>query len=65
MQYIYPLETICPIKAVPAHNGRKIPPSVLPELLEKHKTQSLRELAKEYGVSHEAVRNALKTAAAS
>jgi DNA-binding GntR family transcriptional regulator len=34
-------------------------PSVWSELAEQHKTKSFRSLAREYGVSHEAVRRAL------
>ena len=37
----------------------KLPPDVWSELAERHKTQSLRDLAKEYGVSHETVRQTL------
>ena len=62
VQYIYLLEAICPTKAIPPKNGRKLPPEVLPELLAKRKTQSLRNLAREYGVSHEAIRGTLKAA---
>jgi len=36
--------------------------SLWPELIEKYKTRSLREIAQEYGVSHEAVRRALREA---
>jgi hypothetical protein len=43
----------------------KLKPSLWSELLERHKAQSLRQLAKEYGVSHEAVRRALIAAAKS
>lgn len=31
-----------------------------PEILERGKTKSLRQIAKEYGVSHEAIRRTLK-----
>jgi len=36
--------------------------SLYPELAERHKIESLRKLAEEYGVSHEAVRQALSAA---
>jgi hypothetical protein len=39
----------------------KLSPSKWPEVIEQHKIESLRSLAKEYGISHEAVRRALKT----
>jgi len=39
--------------------------SELPEILERHKTESLRSIAKEYGVSHETVRRALAAAQSS
>ena len=64
MQYIYPLEAICQARASSHQNRRKIPPDALPELREKRKTKSLRQLAQEHGVSHEAVRGALKAAEA-
>jgi DNA-binding IclR family transcriptional regulator len=44
-----------------AHWNGKLSLSVLPVLAEEHRSASLRSLAKEYGVSHEAVRRALKT----
>ena len=37
----------------------EIPASVWAELADRYKTQSLRDLAKEYGVSHETVRRVL------
>ena len=60
MQYIYPLEAICPTRASSSQSRHKISPAALPEIREKRKTKSLRQLAQEYGVSHEAVRSALK-----
>jgi hypothetical protein len=39
-----------------------IQPNQWPELVEKCKTKSLRQLAKEYGVSHETVRRTIKAA---
>ena len=41
---------------------RKIPGSSLPELVERHRTASLRALAKEYGVSYETVRRSIESA---
>jgi len=40
-----------------------IQPNQWPELVEKCKTASLRQVAEEYGVSHEAVRRAIAAAA--
>jgi len=37
----------------------KLPPELLGELIERRETHSLRQLAREYGVSHEGVRLAL------
>ena len=37
-------------------------PSSWSEVVEQHKVKSLRSLAKEYGVSYEAVRSALRLA---
>ena len=39
----------------------KLPPELHGELIERRKTHSLRRLAREYGVSHETIRNALHT----
>jgi len=38
----------------------KLIPGVIIDVKEQYKTKSLRELAREYGVSHETVRRALK-----
>jgi hypothetical protein len=40
----------------------KLKPSTWSEVVEQHKVKSLRSLAKEYGVSHEAVRRVLRWA---
>lgn len=40
----------------------KVPSLLWSELAERHNTQSLRQLAKEYGVSHEAIRRAIARA---
>ena len=37
----------------------KLPSRLVPELTERHRTQGLRQLAREYGVSHEAIRRAI------
>ena len=55
-----------PIYVDPPSSSRcKISVSELPEILERHKTESLRSIAKEYGVSHETVRRALAAAQSS
>ena len=43
----------------PSPINSKLPPILLGELIERRKTHSLRQLAREYGVSHETVRKAL------
>jgi sensor domain CHASE-containing protein len=51
------------ISAVPVVSSEgKLPSRLVPELTERHRTQSLRQLAKEYGVSHEAVRRVIAKA---
>jgi hypothetical protein len=45
---------------IPAKSKFKIPQHLWPKVAEQHKTKTLRGLAKEYGVSHEAVRRTLK-----
>jgi len=45
-----------------ARSRRKVPSSLWSELAERHKSKSLRQLAKEYGVSHEAIRQAIARA---
>ncbi len=46
-----------PIYVAPRINSRhKLPVSLWPEIAERRKSQSLRQLARGYGVSHEAVR---------
>ena len=45
----------------PSPINSKLPPILLGELIERRKTHSLRRLAREYGVSHETIRNALHT----
>ena len=60
MQYIaYLVEVLCPTRnQLPKWNG-KIDPSLWPELVDKCNVGSLRQAAKEYGISHEAVRRIL------
>ncbi len=43
----------------PSPINSELPPLLYGELIERRKAQSLRQLAREYGVSHEAVRLAL------
>jgi len=43
----------------PLQTNHKLSPSLWPELAERHRTESLRQLAKEYGVSREAIRRTL------
>ena len=45
--------------SLPLQTNHKLSASFWPELVERHKTESLRQLAKEYGVSYEAVRRTL------
>jgi len=45
--------------SLPLQTNHKLSPSLWPELAERNKTESLRQLAKEYGVSHEAIRRTL------
>ena len=59
--YLQDLETgLFPvIVSVPFRSGHKLLPSIWPGVAEQHESKSLRELAKEYGVSHEAVRRTI------
>jgi len=50
------------VVALPTRTGYKIPPSIWPKVIEQRECKSLRRLAGEYGVSHEAVRRTLKVA---
>jgi len=45
-----------------ARSRGKLPGPLWPAFTERHKTESLRQIAKEYGVSHEAVRRAIARA---
>lgn len=65
MQYLelglYPVHA--PLLLVIAHQWKgEVSGLVWSQLAEQHRTRSLRSLAEEYGVSHEAVRRALRTA---
>ena len=51
---LYPVFVSLPLKT-----NHKLPSSLWPELAQRHGKESLRELAEEYGVSHESVRRAL------
>ncbi len=50
------------VSQIPINGSLKVPEHLWPELVEQHKTKSLRQLAKQYGVSHEAVRRTLAAA---
>ncbi len=45
----------------PSQTNSRLPSVLHGELIERRKTHSLRQLAREYGVSHETIRNALHT----
>ncbi len=47
---------------VPLRRKHKLPAGVWVELAKQRKTKSLRTLAKEYGVSHEAIRQTIANA---
>ena len=53
---------VCPPRAHVVKSKAKLPSALWPELAERRKTESLRQLADEYGVSHEAVRRAIARA---
>jgi len=44
---------------IPTNTHFRIPSYLWPDLAKRHKTESLRQMAKEYGVSHEAIRQTL------
>jgi hypothetical protein len=48
------------VSEVLAASRLKIPVSAWPDIAERHKTASLRAIAQDYGVSHEAVRRTLR-----
>ena len=41
---------------IPKNANHRIPMSEWPKIIKRYKTESLRQLAKEYGVSHETIR---------
>jgi hypothetical protein len=47
---------------IPSRPSRKLSPYLWPEIIARHKTESLRALAEEYGASRESVRRALVSA---
>jgi len=47
---------------VVARSRAKVPSHLWPDLVERNKSRSLRQLAKEYGVSHEAIRQTIARA---
>ena len=59
LQYIYLLRAISPAITSPLKTRRKLQLHVLSELRAKSRSHSLRQLAREYGVSYETVRLAL------
>ncbi len=60
VQYIaYLVEVLCPASNQLPKWTRKIDPSLWSELVDKCKDWSLRQVAKEYGISHEAVRRTI------
>ena len=61
MQYIYLIEAICTTGRIEVPERRKLPAELLSDLAAKRQTHSLRQLAKEYGVSHETVRQTIAT----
>ena len=60
VQLAYLVEVLCPQIADIAYCRRGIAPKLWRHLIKEHKAKSLRELAKEYGISHETVRRTLK-----
>ena len=62
MQYIYLVNALCPAVPPSLADQTAIPAYDIPELLGKRETHSLRQLAREYGVSHETIRKAVETA---
>ena len=56
----YLLEVLCPSKPQPIESRFKLSTATWHALIEQRKSNSLRQLAKEYGVSYEAVRRTLK-----
>jgi hypothetical protein len=59
VQYIYLLNALCPAEPASLAHQTAITAYDIPELLGKRETHSLRQLAREYGVSHETIRSAL------
>ena len=61
MQYTHYLtEVLCPQIRDIAVSRTKLPQSMRGELVERHRSRSLRQLARDYGVSHEPVRRTLE-----
>jgi hypothetical protein len=61
----YLTEVLCPRIGEMVESRSKLPQSVQLGLVESSGSKSLRQLATEYGVSHESVRRALKAASTS
>ena len=62
MQYIYLLSALCPAVPPSQADQTAIPAYDIPKLLGKRQTHSLRQLAREYGVSDETIRKAVEAA---
>ena len=60
VQLAYLVEVLCPQIADIAYCRRGIAPKLWRHLIKEHKGKSLRELAKEYRVSHETVRRTIR-----
>jgi hypothetical protein len=58
----YGRSNLYPISAAPPATRHRLPRELWAELVERSKRESLRQLARSYGLSHEAVRGALKAA---
>jgi len=63
VQYVaYSVEVLSPQGQQVIVSRHKLPLQSWPKVAEQHRTQSLRQLAKKYGVSHESIRRALASA---
>lgn len=60
----YLTEVLCPLAESFAVSRAKLHPSMRPRIAERRRSRSLRQLAREYGVSHEAIRRACLVAEA-
>ncbi len=62
MQYIYLLNALSPVVPLSQADQTAIPADAIPKLLGKRETHSPRQLAREYGVSHETIKKAVEAA---